>query len=96
VTTAPRSARASYVIALVSLFVPVLAVILLPDMSRLLFYVIASLAVVGALVAIGLAIRTLRLGPEGRLSSVFGILLGVVAFVYSAPIVVSTTQALFT
>jgi hypothetical protein len=94
VTEAPRSARASYVLAAVSLFVPVLLVILLPTMPQVLFYVIASLAVVGSLVAIGLAIRTLRLGAAGRLSAVFGILLGLVALFFSAPLVVTATQQL--
>jgi hypothetical protein len=94
VTSAPRTARASYVLALVSLFVPVLLLILLPGIDARLYYLLSSAAVIAALVALGLGIRTLRLGPGGRLSAVFGILLALVSLFFNAPLVVTGMQSL--
>lgn len=73
---------------------PVLLVILLPDLPKPLFYVFATAGVVAALIAIGLAIRTMRLGAAGRVSAVFGILLGLVSLFFNAPLVVTAMQSL--
>lgn len=84
-----RTGRPSYVLAAVSLFVPILATILLPEMQLVLFFTISLVATIGAIVALVLGVRTIRTtskGGPGRLDGIFGILLAVVAIGYSAPL----------
>jgi hypothetical protein len=87
--TAPRTARPAYVLAAVSLFVPILVTILLPEIALVLFFIVSLVATIGAITALVLGRLTIRAGrKEGRLDGIFGILLAVVAIAYNAPLLV--------
>ena len=94
--TVPRTARPSYVLGLVSLFIPILVIILLPTIDQVILLVVQNLAVAAALAALILGLLTIRAtaggARPGRVTGVFGVLLAVVSLVYNVPTLVGVMQ----
>ena len=86
------SARPAYILGAVSLFVPILATILIPEMNLRLFIAVSSTSTALAIVALVLGIRVLRRGRS--LDGLFGLLLAIVALGYNVPLLVQALQLL--
>lgn len=95
---APRTERPAYLLAAVSLFVPILVLILLPDVDVIVSLIVANLAVAAALVAIVLGIATIRSTAggtrPGRLDGVFALLLGAVSLAFNVPTLIAAMRLL--
>jgi len=95
---APRTGRPAYLLAAVSLFVPILVLILLPDVAVLISLIVANLAVAAALVAIVLGVATIRATARGarpgRLDGIFALLIAAVSLAFNVPTVIAAMQLL--